>query len=247
MIRAMIFDLDGTLVQTERLKAISYARAAAALRPNMITEDAVMRAFHDVVGLSRNEVAKQLVERFGLAEAAGAHMAEFGVGTPWQAYIQLRLRLYEEMLADSDVLRRNQWPHNVDLLHTARRAGCKVGLATMSYCSQVQRVLGILDLMGAFDFVASRDDVEQGKPDPEIYRLVAQELQTLPEECLVIEDSPTGVLAAQAAGMHVIAVSTPFTREGLRVGRLLDERWIVDDPTTLPAVVQAMMSIQVEV
>lgn len=41
-----------------------------------------MRAFSAVVGLSRNEVAKQLVNRFGLAEAAGAHMAEFGVGTP---------------------------------------------------------------------------------------------------------------------------------------------------------------------
>jgi HAD superfamily hydrolase (TIGR01509 family) len=205
-----------------------------------------MDAFRDVVGLSRNEVATALIERFGLAQAAGARMAEFGVGTPWQAYIQLRLHHYEAILADPEVLRRNRWPHNVDLLHAARQAGCKVGLATMSYCPQVQRVLGVLNLMGEFDFVASRDDVEHGKPDPEIYLLVARELGVPPHECLVIEDSPTGVKAALAAGMHVIAVSTPFTREALRTGQFLDGRWIVDDPVTLPAVAQAKMLAQVE-
>ncbi len=242
VITAMIFDLDGTLVQTERLKAVSYAKAAMELRPDAVTEEAVMSAFRDVVGLSRNEVATALVERFGLAEAAGARMAEFGVSIPWQAYIQIRLRHYEALLADPDVLRRNQWPHTVALLHIARQAGCKVGLATMSYCSQVQRVLSVLGLLGEFDFVASRDDVEHGKPDPEIYLLVARELGVSPQECLVIEDSPSGVKAALAAGMHVIAVSTPFTREALHAGGLLEQRWIVDDPAALPGAAQRLMA-----
>jgi HAD superfamily hydrolase (TIGR01509 family) len=242
MINAVIFDLDGTLVQTERLKAISYARAAMELRPDAVTENAVMIAFRDVVGFSRNEVATALVERFGLAEVARARMAEFGVSTPWQAYIQIRLRHYEAMLTDEEVIRDNQWPHNVALLHAARQAGCKVGLATMSYCSQVQRVLGILGLTGEFDFVASRDDVAHGKPAPEIYLLVAREMDVSPQECLVIEDSPSGVKAALAAGMHVLAVSTPFTREALHAGGLLDERWIVDDPVMLPALAQTLMA-----
>lgn len=246
MIRAMIFDLDGTLVQTERLKAISYARAAIELRPGAVMEEAVLAAFKDVVGLSRSEVTTALLERFGLAAAAEARMAEFGVATPWQAYGQIRLRHYEALLADPEVLRRNQWLHNVNLLHAARQAGCKVGLATMSYCPQVQRVLDVLGLMDAFDFVASRDDVEHGKPDPEIYLLVARELGVSPQECLVIEDSPTGVKAALAAGMHVIAVSTPFTQAALHAGDLLEERWIVDDPHTLPAVAQALMTAQME-
>jgi len=82
----------------------------------------------------------------------------------------------------------------------------------MSYCAQVRRMLEILDLTEAFDFVASRDDVERGKPDPEIYLLVSRELGISPEECLVIEDSPTGVKAGLAAGMDVVAVELELGR-----------------------------------
>lgn len=87
-------------------------------------------------------------------------------------------------------------------------------------------------------FVASRDDVENGKPNPEIYLLVADELGVSPDVCLVIEDSPAGVEAALAAGMHCIAVTTPFTRKRLFESGILDERWIVDNPATLLDVVQ---------
>ena len=238
MIQAMIFDLDGTLVQTEKLKALSYARAAVQLCPHQLEENDVIEAFKDVVGLSRREVATALVDRFGLEEKARLEMVNFGVGTPWQAYVQLRLRLYDEILADTDVIRQNQWTHNVALLQTARHNCRYVGLATMSYCPQVRRVLQILQLTDAFDFVASRDDVERGKPDPEIYLLVANELGVSPSSCLVIEDSPAGVQAALAAGMHCIAVTTPFTRQRLYESGILDERWIVDDPASLLDVVQ---------
>jgi len=243
MIQAMIFDLDGTLVKTERLKALSYARAARALRPEL-REDDVVEGFGKVVGLSRREVATYLVDRFDLEEAAAARMDEFSVDTPWQAYVQVRLSIYEEMLADPAVLRNNQWPHNMALLDRAHQECSAVGLATMSYCPQVQRVLGILDLQDHFDFVASRDDVEQGKPDPEIYLLVAAELDMPPENCLVIEDSPSGVKAALAANMHCIAVATPFTQAALHEADLLDERWIVDEPDTLLDVVDQMLEEQ---
>lgn len=236
----MIFDLDGTLVQTERLKALSYARAAVALCPHDLDEEEVFAAFKDVVGLPRREVATALLERFGLEEAARARMAEFGVGAPWQAFVQVRLRIYEDLLADPAVLRENQWPHNVRLLRLAREMGCRTALATMSHCEQARRVLDVLGLAGAFDFVATRDDVANGKPDPEIYRLAAQELGVPARECLVIEDSPSGVKAALAAGMWCIAVTTPFTRQALHDQRLLEARWIVDDPATLVAVARQM-------
>lgn len=241
MIQAVIFDLDGTLVQTERLKAESYARAAVKLQPDHLHERNIVEFFKTVVGLSRNEVAKAILTRFNLTGAAAQHMADYGVSTPWQAFIQLRLREYEAMLADDELLRRNQWPHNVQLLHMVRFAGCKTGLATMSYCDQVERVLRILNLQDQFDFIATRDDVEHGKPDPEIYQLVAHELGIKPAHCLVIEDSPTGVKAAQAAGMQVVAVTTPFTREAFAAGTVLDRHWVVDDPTLLPGVIERVM------
>jgi beta-phosphoglucomutase len=244
LIKAIIFDLDGTLVQTERLKAISYAKAAVQLCPRDIREEQVMEAFKDVVGRSRQEVATVLVERFGLAEAAGRRMGEFGVFKPWQAFVQLRLRIYDEMLADPEVLRRSQWPYSIDLLKQAQRSACRTGLATMSSCVQVRRVLEVLALSDAFDFVATRDDVERGKPDPEIYQLVRRELDVPAAQCLVIEDSPSGVTAALAAGMWCIAVTTPFTRQRIHEQQLLDKRWIVDDPADLTAVVGQLMTEQ---
>jgi beta-phosphoglucomutase len=241
MIQAMIFDLDGTLVQTEKLKALSYARAAVQLCPHHLDQEKVIEAFKDVVGRSRREVAQTLVDRFNLAEQALARMADYDVGTPWQAYVQVRLDIYNEMMADPNVLLSNKWPHNMALLHEAARSDCKVGLATMSHCDQVQRVLHILDLNDAFQFVATRDDVERGKPDPEIYLLVAGELSVSPANCLVIEDSPSGVEAALAANMKVVAVSTPFTRQRLHESGLLPESLIVDHSEQVAEVVHQVM------
>jgi len=239
----MIFDLDGTLVQTEKMKALAYARAAVTLKPALHEAD-VLEAFKDVVGLSRRAVSQTLLERFGLEAAARARMDEFGVARPWQAYTQIRLEMYRKMIADPDVVRAHVWPHTVALLEEARRTHCKVGLATMSYCPQVTRILRILDLQKDFDFVASRDDVKHAKPDPEIYHLVADELGVPPRDCLVIEDSPSGVQAALAAGMHCIAVTTPLTRRAVHASSGLAKRWIVDEASRLPEVVRELTTEQ---
>jgi HAD superfamily hydrolase (TIGR01509 family) len=242
MIRAMIFDLDGTLVQTERLKALSYAKAVVELCPHEVSESQVVEAFKQVVGLSRHEVAQALVDNFDLEEKAAGRMAEFGVSTAWQAFIQVRLQHYQAMLADPQILLDNRWPHNLDLLEEARRVKCKTGLATMSSCRQTQWVLEILQLSNAFDFVATRDDIANGKPDPEIYTLVGQVLDIPTSQCLVIEDSPAGVQAALAAGMWCIAMTTQFTRAAIHANKLLEDRWVVDEANKLLPTVQEMIA-----
>jgi beta-phosphoglucomutase len=246
VIRAMIFDLDGTLVRTERLKALSYAKAVVELCPHELSEKQVIEAYKQVVGHARHEVAQALVDKFSLEQKAAGRMAEFGVSTDWQALIQVRLQHYEALIADPQILLDNRWLNNLALLEEARRAQCKTGLATMSSCRQTQRVLEILDLSDVFDFVATRDDVARGKPDPEIYSLVANVLDIPPSQCLVIEDSPAGVQAALAAGMWCIAVTTPFTRTAVHASQLLEDRWVVDEGDNLLPTVQEMLAERAE-
>ena len=243
-IRATVFDLDGTLVQTEKLKASSYARAAVELCPYTISEEEVLEAYKDVVGLPRREVASALVERFDLEEKAGARQAELGVDTVWQAYVQVRLDYYEAMISDPQIIRENRWSHAIQLLEVARETGCSTALATMSGRERARQVLEALDLPEAFDFIATADDVERGKPDPEIYHLVCEELDVAAEESLAFEDSPSGVEAALAANLRCIAVTTPFTREKMHAQGLLEDRWIVDDPERLRDLARALIEGQ---
>ncbi len=241
MIRAFVFDLDGTLVETEELKALSYARAAVELRPDL-GEEEVVEAFKDFVGLSRQEVAAGLMRRFGLEEPARERMKEFGVDRPWQAYVQIRLRIYDELLADPEIVLAHRYPHNIALLRDVRREGYVTALATQSHREQARRVLDILGLAEEFGVIVTRDDVEHGKPDPEMQLLAARELGVGPEECLAIEDSPAGVEGALAAGMESVAVTTELTRQKFRDTNLLERSHIVDDPRTLSATVRHLLS-----
>ncbi len=86
------------------------------------------------------------------------------------------------------------------------------------------------------------DEVQHGKPDPEIYLAIARSLDLKPALCLVIEDSPSGVTGALAAGMRCIAVPTDLTRAGVHQTQL-DKSRIVDDPARLMAVVERELDL----
>lgn len=198
----------------------------------------MVEAFKDVVGRSRQEVATTLLERFDLEEAARKRLDEFDADEPWEAYVGVRLGYYEKMVRDPDVLRENRWPYSVDLLRVAGRMGCFTALATTSRREQVNRVLKALNLTKAFDAVSVREDVENTKPDPEVYLLTARKLELSPAECLVLEDSPVGVRAGLAAGMEVIALATPFTKRVLAEADLLPPDRVVDDPRRMETMVK---------
>ncbi|GAB4548303.1 MAG: hypothetical protein Fur002_25130 [Anaerolineales bacterium] len=121
MIRAVIFNLDGTLIETEQLKAESYARAAVQLKPNTFSEAEAISAFEDFVGGSREEVSRGMLNRFGLEESARARMMEFGANEPWQVYTRLRLRIFEQIVADESVLKKVTGNNGV--FDSAPRAG----------------------------------------------------------------------------------------------------------------------------
>jgi len=155
------------------------------------------------------------------------------VDAPWQAFVQVRLRYYHDLVQDPNVIGQNRWPHSLSLLDRARENQCAVALATTSRRRQACHVLNFLGLDDTFDYVVTADDVERTKPHPEAYRLCAVELGVAPERILALEDSPAGTQAAVSAGVHCIAFATPFTEKRLREESPLDARWIVSEPSDL--------------
>ena len=165
-------------------------------------------------------------------------MAQQGANEPWEALAGMRTEIYDNMVEDPQVLRDNQWPHTIGLLRVARERFCRTALATMSYRKEALHVLRLLELEDSLDEVLTSEDVQNPKPDPDIYLLAAQKLEVDPQDCLVLEDSPNGVQAAVAAGMNVIAVATPFTISGLHSSQVLNHAWMVHDPEELLDVVR---------
>ncbi len=215
MISAIVFDLDGTLVQSEKLKALSYAMAAQRLLRLSEPDPRAIEAYREIVGAARDVASRHVMDRLGLETEVRPMMAGFGASEPWEVLTAMQTEIYDEMVADPQVLKANQWPHTIGLLRVAGETGCRTGLATMSHREEALHVLLALDLERSLDVILAREDVRQPKPDPEIYLLAAQKLGVRPEDCLVLEDSLTGVRAAVAAGTNVIAVATPFTVAGL--------------------------------
>jgi beta-phosphoglucomutase len=242
VIRAMMFDLDGTLVQSEKLKSLSYAIAVQQVRGLLEPDARTIEVYREMVGADRDVVSRHIMEGLGLEPDLRPLMARHGVTEPWRVLTALREVIYNQMVADPQVIRDNQWPHTVGLLRVARDTNCQTGLATMSYRKEVLHVLRSLDLEGFLDLVLTREDVRQPKPDPEIYLLAAQKLEVPPQECLVLEDSPNGVSAAVAAGMNVVAVATPFTVAGLHTSQVLEHAWLVHHPETLLEVVKSRIA-----
>jgi sugar-phosphatase len=93
-----------------------------------------------------------------------------------------------------------------EVLELCAKLGLRVGLASNSPAALCQLVLNELGIAHAFHAVVSADFVESGKPDPAVYLQAARLLGVRPEECVAFEDSATGVRAARAAGMRVVAV-----------------------------------------
>jgi beta-phosphoglucomutase-like phosphatase (HAD superfamily) len=229
MIKAVIFDLDGTLVQTEIVKAHSYAKAVVSISNNRISENEVIQNFKNYVGLSRTDVTKNLVndywERFELAANSREDIED--------KLIERRLEIYNNMLEDPEILPRYCCKMTMGFLHSVKADNYLTGLATMSHCMQVEKVLQIMNIKQNFNFVITRDEIENAKPHPEIYLRMKNKLQVESDECIVIEDSVAGIKAGLSANMNVFAVTNSITKESVQKSKLLDKKFIIENPAEL--------------
>ena len=244
MIKAVIFDLDGTLIQTEVLKATSYARAIEDITKSTVTANEVLEVFGKYVGLSRTEVVQGLYEEFkgALEENLGSYHAE----NIRDSLITKRLAIYREILDDVNLLSSHFCSYTLGLFHKLQQDGFTVVLATMSHLPEAKRITEIMGIYEKFDLVLTRDDVKEGKPDPEIYLKARDLLELKTEECLIIEDSVNGIRAAQNAGINVFAVTNSVTRKSVHECELLPDEFIVDELSELIERVYGYMKLKSE-
>lgn len=180
---AVVCDMDGLLVDSERLERRVWQSVAADHGLEMSDE-----RFTSFVGHSWDECQRMLLGFYG---------AEFDT-LAFRATCHERMRAIVE--AEGVPLR----PGAREWLAFVTGLGIPLGLATSSGPAFVRERLG--ELLPAFAAVATRADVARGKPHPDLYLEAAARLRLEPALCLAIEDSPTGARAAMAAGMPVVIV-----------------------------------------
>ncbi|WP_412069830.1 HAD family hydrolase [Rubrivirga sp. IMCC43871] len=211
MLDLLAFDLDGTLADTEPLKAESYAWAATRLRPGLDAAE-VEAAYNECVGQSRQQIATALLNRFDLADAARAHD---GSVEPWRSFVGIRLARYQGRLADGEVVRANAHAQAIALVRRAHTLARSVALVTTSGRENATLVLAGLGLSDTFDLTVTADDVSATKPDPEGYLHALATTGSAPGRSVAVEDSPAGTRAALAAGIGLVVVPDDLTREGI--------------------------------
>lgn len=181
---AVIFDNDGLFLDTEDAWTRGETRLFDAHGSTFTAEHK-----RDLIGSSHLVAAELLEAMLGLPGEGLALMAELD-----------RLVMDE---ARRDVAPR---PGAVELVAALRAAGVPVGLASNSPRTFIDRVLATSATTGSFDAVCSAHEVAAPKPAPDVYLQAARLLGAAPEDCVALEDSPTGARAAKAAGMFVIGV-----------------------------------------
>jgi HAD superfamily hydrolase (TIGR01509 family) len=176
----VLFDVDGTLVDTNYLHALAWSRA---LRD--AGEWAPMNAIHRLVGMGGDQLVHELL----------GHQCHVATAA--------RPRRYKELIDDARV-----FPGASQLLRTVRSSGLAVVLATSAPANELEILLKRLDANDAIDAQTSADDIEESKPAPEVFITAMKTGCIDPARALAVGDSIWDIQAARAAGIGCVAVET---------------------------------------
>jgi HAD superfamily hydrolase (TIGR01509 family) len=184
MIRAVLFDLDGTLVNSEAQNAESVARVLERR------------------GRPLSDVEREFVIGHGWAEIHHFLVKNGGVDLSLEELMHASAKEREHIVEEEGLL---VLPGAVELVRklSARHKSTVVSGSSRAEVEMTLRALGVLD---CFPWFVGAEDTSRGKPYPDGYLLAAQRLGVPPADCLVIEDSTAGIRAGRTAGMTVIAV-----------------------------------------
>jgi beta-phosphoglucomutase family hydrolase len=208
--RAFIFDMDGTLVDDTRFHLQAWLQLLAELGVQVTAEE-----FHLWSSGKTNGQILQHVLGPGLPEGEITEIAERK-----EARFRAAYRPHRKLVAGLD-----------RFLREASHLGVPMAVATSAGRVNIEFILEGVRIGHHFRAIVSGEEIERGKPNPEVFLLAAQRLGVAAARCLVFEDSPGGIEAAYRAGMKAVAVTTSFSTEVL--GRLPGVVQVVRDFTSL--------------
>ena len=182
--RAVLFDFDGVIADTENVHVAAWQRTFGAM--GWLEPDEVCAR------------AAEIDDRAFVAEVFARHKIEGGDLEGWAARKQ---ELTVRLLADAPKV----YPGVVELVRVLE-GKVRLGVVTTTWRANVEAVLAASGLARSFEFIVAKEDVKAPKPDPEGYRLALARLGLPPLDVVALEDSPGGLEAAREAGAKVVAV-----------------------------------------
>lgn len=184
-IKGILFDMDGVVLDTEKLYTRFWQEAAQSLGYPMTKEQALgMRSLNRGAGIAKMQ-------------------SYFGENVDYTEIRNKRMELMDAFVEKEGVTIK---PGIHELLAYLDEKGIKRAIATSSPLERTKLYLSSVGLVDRFDELVSGYMVEKGKPEPDIYLYAAAKLGLKPQECMVLEDSPTGIIAAHRAGCIPVMV-----------------------------------------
>lgn len=185
MVKAVIFDMDGVIIDSEGTYLEFQLEFARKKNPEVRIEE-----LYPMVGATKKE-AWEVLER-------AVHN-----GQSWE---ELRDECRKRDIYSEVDYRKIYRPEVTEVLQTLQEKGYRLALASSTQLDLVERVLRENEIRDYFQVVVSGNQFKRSKPDPEIYQYTAAQLGVKEEECLAVEDSTIGITAAHRAGMKIAAV-----------------------------------------
>lgn len=184
-LRGAVFDMDGVLIDTEKLYVRFWRQSAADFGYNMTEEH--------VFGI------RSLARKFANVRLKNI----FGDNFPCVQVREHRTELMDAYIEEHGIETKKGL---FTMLNYLRDRGIKIAVATATPIERAKKTLEEIWALTYFDAVVGGDMIQNGKPDPDIYLAAAAELRLPPESCAAFEDSPNGIRSAHSAGCHVIMI-----------------------------------------